>query len=102
METKKKLPLSFNSNVPRNLFPKTLSFNENRKIPSKEKIKKIETSKQVHKPIKSFIYFKKLPTMENKKEQNIKPKSIILIDSKTEARLPSEYIDLSYDNPKNE
>ena len=102
MEPKKKLPLSLNGSIPRNLFPKTLSFKENRKYPSKEKNKNIEPPKQGHKPIKSFIYLKKFPKSENKKEQNIIQKSKLLIDSKTEARLPQEYIDLSYDNPINE
>jgi hypothetical protein len=40
--------------------------------------------------------------MENKKESFSKPKSKISIDSKTDVRLPIGYIDLSYDNPKNE
>ena len=71
MEPKKKLPLSLNNNIPKkNLFPKTQSFKENRKFPSKDKNKNKETQKQGHKLIKSLIYFKKIPTMENKKEQN--------------------------------
>jgi hypothetical protein len=40
--------------------------------------------------------------MENKKESFSMPKSKISIDSKTDVRLPIGYIDLSYDNPKNE
>ena len=40
--------------------------------------------------------------IENKKEKENMIKTKISIDSRTEARLPKGYIDLSYDNPKNE
>ncbi len=99
MEPKKKIPLSFNNNIQRNLFPKTLSFTENKKNPSKERQKNSDETKQKSKLVKSFIYFHKIATMENKKENS---KSKIPIDSRSEARLPQGYIDLSYDNPKNE
>ena len=48
------------------------------------------------------ILLNKIPINESKKDKNIKQKSEIKIDSKTEARLPLGYIDLSFDNPKNE
>ena len=103
MESKKIIPLSFNNNIKRNLFSKTLSFNENRKFNSKERQKKENESKIISKPIKPFIlYSHKISKKENKKKSLSKPKSKILIDSKTEVRLPLCYIDLSYDNPKNE
>lgn len=102
MEPKKKLPLSFNNKIPRNLFPKTHSFTENKKFSSKERQKNSDEAIQSSKQIKSFIYFHKIPLKENKKEQNLKQKSEARIDSRTEARLPQGYIDLSFDNPKNE
>ena len=102
MESKKKIHLSFNNNINRNLFSKTLSFTENRKFNSKERQKKENEAKMIPKPKKQFIYYHKIPKMENKKESFSKPKSKISIDSKTEVRLPIGYIDLSYDNPKNE
>ena len=101
METKKKLPLSFSHNIHRNLFPKAYSFSENRKYSSKEKQKNSD-EKLKPKQIKSFIYFPKIPVIEDKKEENIIHKSKISIDSKTEVRLPKGYIDISYDNPINE
>jgi hypothetical protein len=102
MEPKKKLPLSLNGSIPRNLFPKTLSFKENRKFNSKERQKKENEAKVIPKPKKPFIYYHKITKMENKKESFSMPKSKISIDSKTDVRLPIGYIDLSYDNPKNE
>jgi hypothetical protein len=102
MESKKIIQLSFNSNIKRNLFSKTISFSENRKLNSKEKPKKENESKTINKPIKPFIYYHKIPKKENKKPSLSKTKSKILIDSKTEVRLPLCYIDLSYDNPINE
>ena len=102
MESKKKIQLSFNNNINRNLFSKTLSFKENRKFNSKERQKKENDAKMIPKPKKPFIYCHKIPKMENKKESFSKPKAKISIDSKTEVRLPIGYIDLSYDNPKNE
>ena len=105
MEPKKKIPLSLNNYIPRNLFRKTYTFSENRKFSSKEKEKekKIEEPKSFHKTMKSFIYLRKTPTMiENKKEQDIENHLKICIDSKTEARLPQGLIDLTYDNPVNE
>ncbi len=101
MEAKKRIPLSYNNNIQRNLFPKKNSFTENKKYSSKERTKNIEETKTKPKLIKSFIYYHKVSTtiIENKKENS---KSKISIDSKTEARLPKGYIDLSYDNPKNE
>ena len=102
MESKKILQLSFNDSIRRNLFSKTLSLNENRKFNSQERQKKENESKIIQKPIKPFIYSHKISKKENKKKSLCKPKSKILIDSKTEVRLPLCYIDLSYDNPKNE
>ena len=102
MESKKKIQLSFNNNINRNLFSKTLSFKENRKFNSKERQKKENEAIMIPKPKKPFIYYHKIPKMENKKESFSKPKSKISIDSKTDVRLPIGYIDLSYDNPKNE
>lgn len=102
MESKKIIQLSLNNNIKRNLFSKTFSFNENRKFNSKER-KKIENeAKIIPNPIKPFIYYHKITKRENKKQSLSKPKSKILIDSKTEVRLPLCYIDLSYDNPINE
>ena len=101
MESKKKIPFP-TKNINRNLFPKTYSFNENNKYSSKEKQKKCDEVKPKLKLKKSFIYHHKIPKIENKKESISKPKSKITIDSKTEIRLPLEYIDLSYDNLKNE
>lgn len=101
MEPKKKLQLSYNKNIPRNLFPKTYSFTENKKYCSKERKKNAEI-KPNPKPLKTTLYFHKIPINDSKKDKNIKQKSEIKIDSKTEARLPLGYIDLSFDNPKNE
>ena len=101
MEPKKKLQYSYNKNLPRNLFPKTYSFTENKKYSSKEMKKNVEINPNP-KPLKTFLYFHKIPISESKKEKNAKQKSEIKIDSKTEARLPLGYIDLSFDNPKNE
>ena len=102
MESKKVIQLSFNNNIKRNLFSKSLSFNENRKFNSKENQNKENEAKIIPKPIKPFIYYHKIPKKENKKQTLSNPKSKILIDSKTEIRLPLCYIDLSYDNPINE
>ena len=101
METKKRIPLSYNNNIQRNLFPKTHSFTENKKYSSKERAKNVEEAKTKPKLIKSLIYYHKIPTttIENKKENS---KTQISIDSRSEARLPKGYVDLSYDNPKNE
>ena len=101
MESKKKIPFSC-KNINRNLFQKTYSFNENQKFSSKENQKKYDETKAKQILKKSFIYHHKIPISENKKEVASKLKSKISIDSKTEIRLPLEYIDLSYDNPKNE
>ena len=102
MESKKIIQLSLNNNIKRNLFSKTFSFNENRKLNSKERNKIENEAKIIPKPIKPFIYYHKITKRENKKQSLSKPKSKILIDSKTEVRLPLCYIDLSYDNPINE
>ena len=104
MEPKKKLQLSYHKNIPRNLFPKTYSFTENKnyKNYSSKEIKKNVEIKTNPKPLKTAIYFHKIPINDSKKDKIIKPKSEIKIDSKTEARLPLGYIDLSFDNPKNE
>ena len=102
MESKRKIQLSINNNIKKNLFSKTLSFKENRKFDSKEKHKKENETKIIPKPIKPFIYYHKITKMENKKQSLSKPKSKIKIDSKTEVRLPLGYVDLSYDNPINE
>ena len=104
MDPKKKLPLSFNNNIHRNLFQKTYSFSENRKYSSKERQKCSEeqNSKPKTKQIKSFIYFQKIPAFEDKKEETFLQNTKILIDSKTDGRLPNGYIDISYDNPINE
>ena len=102
MESKRKLPLSFNSNIPRTLFPKTYSFNENKNYTSKDKQKKSEEFRQNSKLFKSLKFYRKVPINENKNDQNIIQNSEIRIDSRTEARLPQGYIDLSFDNPKNE
>ena len=104
MESKKKIQLSFNNNINinRNLFSKTLSFKEKRKFNSKERQKKENEAKVIPKPKKPFIYYHKITKMENKKESFSKTKTKISIDSKTDVRLPIGYIDLSYDNPKNE
>lgn len=102
MEPKKKLPLSFNNNIPRNLFQKAYSFTDNKKYSPKDRPKKVGDLMQSHKPINSFVYFHKIAINESKKEKNLKQKWEIKIDSKSEARLPVGYIDLSFDNPKNE
>ena len=102
MEPKRKILLSFNNNIPKNLFQKMNSFSENKKYSSRERQKKSQESRLSSKQIKSYIYFHKIPINENKKEQNIIHKSEIRIDSRTEVRLPLGYIDLSFDNPKNE
>ena len=101
MEPKNKLPLSF-YNTPKNLFPKTHSFTENKKYLSNERHKKSIDSTTSSKQIKSFIYFHKIPVKENIKDPTLKEKSETRIDSRTEARLPPGYIDLSFDNNKNE
>ena len=104
MDPKKKLQLSYHKNIPRNLFPKTYSFTENKnyKNYSTKEIKKNVEIKPNSKPLKTTLYFPKISINESKKDKNIKQKSEIKIDSKTEARLPLGYIDLSFDNPKNE
>ena len=102
MESKRKLPLSFNSNIPRTLFSKTYSFNENKNYTPKERQKKSEDFKQNSKLFKSLKFYHKKPINENKNDQNIMQNTEIRIDSRTEARLPQGYIDLSFDNPKNE
>ena len=102
MEPKKKLPLSFNNNIPRNLFQKSYSLTDNKKYSSKERQKKVGEVTQNHKSINSFVYFHKIAINESKKEKNMKQKWEIKIDSKSEARLPVGYIDWSFDNPKNE
>jgi len=102
MEQRKKIPFSYsNNNIPRNLFGKANSFKENRKYPSKDKNNKIEETLPNPKLIKSLIYFPKIVPKENKKEQMFIQRKFT-IDSKTDARLPQGYIDLSYDNPINE
>ena len=102
MDSKNKMSLTFNSNITRNLFPKTYSFSEKRKFYSNEKLQKSEEEMQKPKQIKSFIYFQKFPVIENKKDEDIILKPKLAIDSKTEGRLPKGYIDISYDNPINE
>ena len=102
MESKRKLQLSFNSNIPRTLFSKTYSFNENKNYTPKERQKKSEDFKQNSKLFKSLKFYHKIPINENKNDQNIMQNTEIRIDSRTEARLPQGYIDLSFDNPKNE
>ena len=98
---KKKIPFSYSNNIPKNLFHRQYPKIENKKYSSKEK-PKITEIKPNQKYLKSFIYFHKKPVqIENKKEQIIK-KVKEIIDSKTDIRLPLEYVDLSYDNPKNE
>ena len=95
MESKIKFGLSLNKNIPRNLFPKTLSFSENKKYSSKERQNNNEETKANHKLFSSYVYFHKPMQIENKKKENSK------IDSSTEVRLPKKYLDWSYDNPKN-
>ena len=102
MDSRKTMSLPFNSKISRNLFPKTYSFSEKRQFSSNEKQKKSEEEIQKPKHIKSFIYFQKFPIIENKKDEEIIKKPKIVIDSKTEGRLPKGYIDISYDNPINE
>jgi hypothetical protein len=67
MESKKIIQLSFNNNIKRNLFSKTLLFSENRKFNSTERQKKENESKIIPKPIKPFIYNHKIAKKENKK-----------------------------------
>ena len=113
MEQKKRIPLYYNNNIQRNLFPKTHSFIEKKKYSAnkKQNNNNYDQDKTKQKFLKSFIYFHKIaPTVpmapivqiENKKEKENMIKTKISIDSRTEARLPKGYIDLSYDNPKNE
>ena len=96
--------MSYHKNIQRNLFPKTYSFTENKnyKNYSTKEIKKNAEIKPNPKPLKTALYFHKIPINDSKKDKIIKQKSEIKIDSKTEARLPVGYIDLSFDNPKNE
>ena len=67
-------------------------------------IKQKENKKNLENVIsfKNFIYYHKTPTMDNKKEkEKEKEKNQYTVDSLSEIRLPSFYIDLSFDNPLN-
>ena len=66
MESKRKLPLSFNSIIPRTLFPKTYSFNENKNYTPKDKQKKSEEFRQNSKLFKSLKFYHKEPKTKTK------------------------------------
>ena len=97
MESRLKIPLSDNENIPKNLFLKPCPSSEDKTKSSKEQIppEKLVPKKQ----LSSCIYYRKFPKFDDKK---IKVPTKLRINSSSEIRLPLDFIDLSYDSKKNE
>ena len=101
MDSRIKIQLSYNGkNIKKNLFSKSLSNTQINHISQDEN--KPQENLSIPKNTSSCVYIRKLPKMDDKKFQNIinKPKKFF-IDSLTEVRLPLDFVDLSYDNHKN-
>ena len=100
MESRINIQLSYNGkNIKKNLFSKPHPNTETKRLQSKEK----KESENLHIPknLSSYIYYRKIPKLEDKNYHSTinKPKKIY-IDSLTEVRLPLDFIDLSYDDHK--
>jgi hypothetical protein len=100
MESRINIQLSYNGkNIKKNLFSKPHPNTEAKRLQSKEK--KESENLPIPKNISSYIYYRKIPKLEDKNSHSTinKPKKIY-IDSLTEVRLPLDFIDLSYDDHK--
>ena len=85
-----------NQNNPGKYIKKIDLYNNN--VKQKENKKNLENVIQ----IRNFTYYHKIPTIDGKKEKDKeKEKEHATVDSSSEIRLPSLYIDLSFDNPLN-
>ena len=101
MESRINIQLSYNGkNIKKNLFSKPHPNTEAKRTPSDEN-KQPEKLILPKKNLSSYIYYRKIPKLDDKKlpNTNIKQKKIY-IDSLTEVRLPLDFIDLSYDDHK--
>ena len=94
MESRLKLPLSYKENIPKNLFLKPYPSTENKKKISE---KTLQENLLPKKQLSSYIYYRKIPKMEDKK---IKEHKKLYVDSFSEIRLPLCFIDYSYDSKK--
>ena len=100
MEYRINIQLSYNGkNIKKNLFSKPHPNTEAKPLQSKEK-EDSEKKLILPKSISSYIYYRKIPKLDDKNYHSIKPKKIY-IDSLSEVRLPLDFIDLSYDYHKN-
>ena len=100
MESRINIQLSYNGkNIKKNLFSKPHPNTEAKRVQSKEK--KESENLLIPKNLSSYIYYRKIPKLEDKNHHSTinKPKKIY-IDSLTEVRLPLDFIDLSYDDHK--
>jgi hypothetical protein len=101
MESRINIQLSYSGkNIKKNLFSKPHPNTEAKRTPSDEN-KQPEKLLLPKKNLSSYIYYRKIPKLDDKKlpSTNIKQKKIY-IDSLTEVRLPLDFIDLSYDDHK--
>ena len=101
MESRINIQFSYNGkNIKKNLFSKPHPNTEAKRLPSNEN-NEPEKLLLPKKNLSSYIYYKKIPKLDDKKAQNIfiKQKKIY-IDSLSEVRLPLDFIDLSYDDHK--
>ena len=99
MESRINIQLSYNGkNIKKNLFSKPHPNTEAKPLQSKEK-EDSEKKLILPKSISSYIYYRKIPKLDDKNYHSIKSKKIY-IDSLSEVRLPLDFIDLSYDDHK--
>ena len=100
MESRINIQLSYNGkNIKKNLFCKPHPNTEAKRLPSKEK--KDSEKLLIPKNLSSYIYYRKIPKLEDKNYlSNIIKQKKLYIDSLTEVRLPLDFIDLSYDDHK--
>ena len=101
MESRINIQLSYNGkNIKKNLFSKPHPNTEAKRLPSDEN-KEPEKLLLPKKNLSSYIYYRKIPKLEDKNYlSNIIKQKKLYIDSLTEVRLPLDFIDLSYDDHK--
>ena len=102
MESRINIQFSYtNKNIKKNLFSKPHPNTEKKRISSPEK--KQPEKHLIPKALSSYIYFRKIPKIEDKKVQSfIYKNKKTPIDSLSEIRLPPDFIDFSYDHQKTE